>query len=170
MDLPAKMRESFGYSVKNVSDHHQKELMPNEIYDIFVNEYVNINAPVEFIRYQYTQNGHYETIVSIQMNDEVHEFSGEGNGRLDAISNALQTKLGINFTDLVYKQHALEAGSGSNAVSYVGITATNGVIYWGCGMDTDIMTSSVKGLFSAVNNMVSNLQLPVEKEFIDTKK
>jgi 2-isopropylmalate synthase len=131
---------------------------------------VNINTPVEFIGYKYTQNGHYETLVSIRMNNEEHEFSGVGNGRLDAISNALQTQLGIDYTDLVYKQHALEIGSSSNAVSYVGITAKNGTVYWGCGIDTDIMTSSVKALLSAVNNMVSSLQLPVKKEFTHSKK
>ena len=80
-------------------------------------------------------------------------LTGEGNGRLDAISNALQTKLGIDYTDLVYKEHALEIGSGSNAVSYVGITAKDGTVYWGCGIDIDIMTSSVKALFSAVNKL-----------------
>jgi 2-isopropylmalate synthase len=162
LDLPAEMRESFGYNVKNVSDRKHKELMPNEIYDIFINEYVNINTPVEFINYKFTQNDHYETIVSIRMNNEEHEFIGVGNGRLDAISNVLQTQLGIHYKDLVYNEHALEIGSGSNAVSYVGINALNGAVYWGCGIDADIMTSSVKALFSAVNNLVSSLQLPVD--------
>lgn len=157
IDLPAKMRESFGYSVKNVSDHEHKELMPSEIHDIFINNYVNINTPIELINYKYTQNDDYETMISIRMNNEEHEFIGVGNGRLDAISNALQTQLDINYTDLVYKQHALEVGSRSNAVSYVGITAKNGTIYWGCGIDTDIMNSSVKALFSAVNNLVSSI-------------
>jgi 2-isopropylmalate synthase len=170
LDLPAEMRESFGYSVKNVSDREHKELMPNEIYDIFIREYVNINIPVEFINYKFTQNDHYETIVSIRMKNEVHEFNGVGNGRLDAISNVLQTQLGIYYKDLVYKEHAQEIGSGSNAVSYVGITDMDGVVYWGCGIDADIMTSSVKALFSAVNKMVSSLQLPVGKEFILLKK
>ena len=55
-------------------------------------------------------------------------------------------------------------------MSYVGITDVNGTVYWGCGIDTDIMTSSVKALFSAVNNMVSSLQIPVKKEFIHSKK
>ncbi len=169
LDLPTEMRESFGYSVKNVSDRKHKEIMPNEIYDIFINEYVNINTPVEFINYNFTPNEHYETIVLIRMNNEEHEFIGFGNGRLDAISNVLQNQLGIHYTDLVYKEHALEIGSGSKAVSYVGITTLDGTVYWGCGIDVDIMTSSVKALFSAINNMVSNL-LPVEKEFIPSKK
>ncbi|WP_071394844.1 2-isopropylmalate synthase [Bacillus tuaregi] len=170
IDLPIEMRESFGYSVKNVSDHQHKELMPNDIYDIFMKEYVNLHSPVEFIRYQSTQNGHYETLVSIRMNNEELELKGVGNGRLDAISNAIQTKLGIDYTDLVYKQHALEIGSGSKAVSYVGITAKDGTVNWGCGMDDDIMTSSVKALFSAVNKMISNIQLPVEKPYYPLKK
>lgn len=169
LDLPAKMRENFGYSVKNVSDRKHKELMPNEIYDIFMNEYVNINTPVEFIDYNFTANDQYETIVSIRMNNEKHEFIGTGNGRLDAISNVLQTQLGIQFKDLVYKEHALEIGSGSKAVSYVGITAIDGTVYWGCGIDVDIMTSSVKALFSAINNMVSEL-IPDERELILSKK
>ncbi|MCV9885496.1 2-isopropylmalate synthase [Metabacillus halosaccharovorans] len=169
LDLPVEMRESFGYSVKNVSDRQHKELMPNEIYDIFIDEYVNINTPVEFIHYNFISNGEYETIVSVRMDNEIHELVGEGNGRLDAISNAIQNHLNIDYKDLVYKEHALEIGSGSKAVSYVGITAEDGTIYWGCGIDVDIMTSSVKALFSAINKMVSNL-LSVEKELIIVKE
>ena len=161
LDLPAKMRENFGYKVKDESDRLHKELMPNEIFDIFNKAYVNINNPVTFNNYRYTQNDQYQTIVSIMIDNEVLEITGEGNGRLDAISNALQSKLGITYKDLVYKEHALEIGSGSNAVSYVGITDLNGTVYWGCGIDPDIMTSSVKALFSAVNNMISNVQLPI---------
>ncbi|PMC38640.1 2-isopropylmalate synthase [Bacillus sp. UMB0899] len=169
LDLPVEMRESFGYSVKNVSDRKHKELMPNEIYDIFMNEYVNINKPVEFINYNYIQNEEYETNVTIGINNEVHKLVGKGNGRLDAISNAIQKQLGIQYKDLVYKEHALEIGSGSKAVSYVGITAEDGTIYWGCGIDVDIMTSSVKALFSAINKVVTNLQA-IEKELISAKK
>lgn len=169
LDLPVEMRESFGYSVKNVSDRKHKELMPNEIYDIFIDEYVNINTPVEFIHYNFISNGEYETIVSIRSENEIYELVGKGNGRLDAISNALQNHLNIDYKDLVYKEHALEIGSGSKAVSYVGITAEDGTIYWGCGIDVDIMTSSVKALFSGINKMVSNL-LPAEKELIIVKE
>ncbi|WP_338785883.1 2-isopropylmalate synthase [Metabacillus sp. FJAT-53654] len=170
LDLPAKMRENFGYIVKNVSDHQQKELLPNEIYDIFQKEYVNIKAPVEFVNYQFTKHDDYQTIVAIKINDELQEVAGEGNGRLDAISNALQTKLGIKYTDLVYKEHAQEIGSGSNAVSYVGITALDGTVYWGCGVDMDIMTSSVKALFSAVNKMTESVKLPIGMDFSLTNK
>lgn len=162
IELPTEMRESFGYFIKNISDENEKELLPNEIYDIFMENFVNIEKPVELINYRYTKNGHYETIVSLKMDDKELEYVGVGNGRLDAISNAVQNGLNIKYSDLVYKQHALEVGSSSKAISYVGITAENGKVYWGSGIDTDIMTSSVKALFSAINNMVTNLQITVQ--------
>ncbi len=156
LDLPAKMRENFGYFVKNVSDQQQKELMPDEIYDIFMKEYVNIKTPVEFVKYRFTDNEDFRTIVTIRTGNEVKEIEGTGNGRLDAISNALQTDLGLNYSDLVYTEHALETGSKSQAVSYIGIKTSDGSVYWGCGIDADIMTSSVKALFSAVNRFSRN--------------
>ncbi|GAA3325606.1 hypothetical protein GCM10020331_058180 [Ectobacillus funiculus] len=105
---------------------------------------MNIQAPVEFIKYRSTENDDFQTVVSVRIKDEVQEITGAGNGRLDAISNALQTGLNIDYTNLLYKEHALAIGSGSQAVSYVGITAADGTVYWGCGIDVDIMTSSVK--------------------------
>ncbi len=156
LDLPAKMRENFGYFVKNVSDQQQKELMPEEIYAIFLKEYVNIQTPVEFVKYRMTDNEDFQTIVTIRIGNEVKEIAGNGIGRLDAISNALQTELGLDYSDLIYTEHALEIGSKSQAVSYIGITASNGSVYWGCGIDVDIMTSSVKALFSAVNQFSRN--------------
>jgi len=153
LDLPPKMREHFGYCVKNVSDHQQKELLPEEIYDIFLKEYVNLNAPLELIKYRFGDDDDFQTSVTVRTGNEVKEFTGTGNGRLDAVSNVLQTNLGLGYSDLIYSEHALETGSKSQAVSYIGITAADGTVHWGCGIDVDIMRSSVKALFSAVNQM-----------------
>ncbi len=155
LDLPALMRESVGYTVKGVSDRLQKELMPEEIRDIFMKEYVNITTPIEYIHYRMTEKDDFETIVTVRIDGELKDFDGSGNGRLDAISNALQSNLGVEYTNLTYKEHALEVGSKSQAVSYIGITGADGNPYWGCGIDVDIMSSSVKALFSAVNKMMS---------------
>lgn len=156
LDLPKEMRESFGYAVKDVSDKKHKELMPSEIYDIFMEQYVNIKTPVQFVNYRYAQNDDLETTVTVQKDGQTIEFVGAGNGRLDAISKGIQDELGISFSNLIYKEHALEVGSSSQAVSFIGITAADGSQHWGCGMHTDIMTSSVHALFSAVNRMISS--------------
>lgn len=54
---------------------------------------------------------------------------------------------------MIYSEHAMEIGATSRAMAYVGITAENGKTYWGAGMDTDIITASIKALISAVNRM-----------------
>ena len=155
LDLPQQMREGFGYVVKNISDRLNKEIMIEEIREIFMQEYVNISSPLKFINYQFTHHDDYQTVVKVSVNDEEKELTGNGEGRLDAISNALQSDLGLTFSNLIYKEHALEVGSKSQAVTYIGITANDGSSYWGCGIHADIMTSSVKALFSAINKMIS---------------
>jgi 2-isopropylmalate synthase len=161
-DLPPKMRENFGYMVKNVSDHENKELLPSEIYQIFMEGYVNIKTPIEFVDYQFKKYDDFQTVLTIKLDEGTHDIVGVGNGRLDAISNALQSTFGLTYSDLVYREHAQEIGSHSNAVSYVGITDPSGTVHWGCGIDADIMNSSVKALFSAVNNMITANTLVVE--------
>src|SRR5699024_7785160 len=94
--------------------------------------------------------------VTIKVNDKEVECSGKGNGRFDAVSNAIKEELKVDFTDLTYKEHALTIGSSSQAISYVGFRGEDGEIYWGSGIDSDIIESSVKGLFSAVNKMLAN--------------
>ncbi|MGE4272540.1 MAG: 2-isopropylmalate synthase [Desulfitobacterium sp.] len=152
-DLPAKMREDFGYKVKSVSDQLHKELIPAEIKDIFVKEYVNIDQPVELVNFRFNGQEDFYTTVTIRYDNETLELSGKGEGRLDAISNVLQTQLGLSYSNLSYKEHALEVGSKSQAVSYVSITGPDGALYWGCGIHMDIFTSSVKALISAINAM-----------------
>ena len=57
-----------------------------------------------------------------------------------------------DFSILTYKEHALETGSTSHAVAYVGLEWQDGSVSWGAGQHTDIIMASVKALASAINN------------------
>ena len=152
-DLPPKMREDFGYTVKGISDHAHKELMPDEVYSIFKTTYLNISEPVSISEAHYKQNPD-ATIgaeVTIEYNGEKKIVNAVGNGRLDAVSNALKETIGITFTIQTYQEHALEKGSKSQAVAYVGITGDNDKTVWGAGVNSDIIVASMKALLSAVN-------------------
>lgn len=154
-DLPPKMREDFGYNVKSVSDHKHKELMPDEVYEIFKSSYVNITSKLKITETHYKQNNEtIEATVSVELNGEKRTYTGIGNGRLDAVSNALKDNLGLSYTIFTYKEHALEQGSKSQAVAYVGISDENGAIFWGAGMHTDIIYASVNALTSAINKII----------------
>ena len=153
--LPAKMREAFGYHVKSISDHEHRELMPREVYDIFVRDFVNRNdvLKVEKATYVETDTG-VLAIARLRLDKRSIEITASGNGRLDAINNAIRKVLGKEYVLEKYEQHALEARSTSQAAAYVGIRLGEQV-HWGAGIDSDIIESSVRALVSAVNRMLA---------------
>lgn len=152
--MPPKMREDFGYAVKSVSDHQHKELMPEEIYDIFTDRYVNIKSPIELVDYQVAKKDGIEVSLELIVNGEKREITGVGNGRFDAVGNAIKAHLGITYGNLTYAEHAMEQGQQtSSAVAYVSVQATDGTVIWGAGIDTDIITASIRALISAVNRL-----------------
>lgn len=150
--IPMAMRELVGYTVKGVSDHSHKELSPDEVHDIFEREFVNINSPVKLIDYHFVRMvDTMKTILTIEDDGEIRDISAMGNGRLDAVSNALKRYLSIDFSNLTYTEHALTSGSESQAVTYVGITFPDGVVSWGVGIHNDIISASINALVSAIN-------------------
>ena len=155
LQIPKKMREEFGYCVKDVSDHKHKELMPDEIYQIFQDTFVNIATPYELEDFTFAKqaDGSVKGKVHVKVNGKQTTIECQGNGRLDAVSNAMQTQFGIKYDNLTYSEHAMEIGATSRAMAYIGITGANGKTSWGAGMDTDIITASIKALFSAINRM-----------------
>lgn len=152
--LPKSMREDFGYAVKRVSDQAHKELQPEEILQIFNKRYVNIDCPLKIVTAHYQQGEQMQAQVTLEKNGQQFTCSGKGNGRLDAVSNAICEKFQLKFTILDYAEHSLAAGSGSQACCYVAIQLDD-VVYWGAGIHTDIINTSVAALFSAVNRALN---------------
>ncbi len=157
-DLPPKMRESFGYAVKSVSDHAHKELSPEEVKDIFFDKYVNKETFFKVDEAHYVQKDGITATVTINAGGKIITREAVGNGRLDAVSNAIKDSLGISYKLTTYKEHALEFGSHSQAAAYVGIEV-DGKTLWGVGIHTDIIMASVLALVSAINtseNLLTN--------------
>ena len=153
--LPTKMRETVGYTVKSVSDHSHKELSPAEVLDVFTNEYVNINSPLNLLDYHFVRSADsMKAFVTVEFNGVKKDISANGNGRLDAISNAFKENLGFEYSNLTYTEHALTSDSDSKAVTYVSVMAPTGKVYWGVGVHDDIIASSVYALVSAINRSI----------------
>ena len=154
-NLPPKMREAFGYHVKSISDHEHRELQPKEVYEIFKKDFVNISSPVSVVSAKYVDlaDGNIEGSVKISYSGKEYEVVSVGNGRLDSVSGAVKQVVNKDYSLETYTQHALTGKTTAEAASYVSIVC-DGVTYWGTGVDSDISTSSVKALISAVNKML----------------
>ena len=152
-DLPPKMREHFGYTVKSISDHAHKELSPDEVAQVFYKTYLNKCTPVDIPDAHFIQkNGIFAAITVAMPDGSTKESSAQGNGRLDAVCNALKAATGQDFTIETYSEHSLQHGSTSEAAAYVGLRWGDGTVTWGAGTDTDIIRAGIKAMVSAANN------------------
>ena len=156
INLPAKMREDLGYKVKSVSDHRHKELSPDEVKEIFEKEYVNLTSPIKVVEHHYKQvDGNIDAVVTLEMNGERKVLEGFGNGRLNAVNEAIKSVVPFDYHIETYQEHALTRTSKSLAVSYVALQKEGeDKLIWGAGVHSDIIVASVNALVSALNNML----------------
>lgn len=153
LNLPPKMREAMGYTAKAVSDHTQKELLPEEIFELFKKTFENVKAPLDIQEVHFQQrDGGIVTQVTSSFNGRVITTEASGNGRLNAVSNALKKAYDFQYDLVTYQEHALEQSSSSKAIAYVGIRKPDGSLAWGAGVDPDIIRASIDALVTAINN------------------
>ena len=163
ISLPNGMKEEVGYLVKGVSDRRHQELAPADIYQIFEENYILPRSIFHIPECHFRQENGITAQVTIEQGKEKRVIETTGNGRLDAVSNAIKMYFGISYELTVYEEHAISRGSSSKAAAYVGITC-KGKEYWGVGIDEDIIKSSVAALVSAGNKLAENENLREGRE------
>jgi len=154
--MPKAMNEAFGYMVKNVSDKAHKELSYEDIRKIFFEMFVDCRGVFDVAECHFKQiSGGIEATLTTEYAGSKQVAVAVGNGRLDAVSNAIKKLTGLNYMLNCYEQHALTDTSSSKAISYVGVEHGSKT-YYGAGIDDDIIKSSCKALVAAVNNIYKN--------------
>ena len=156
--LPQAMREEVGYLFTNISDKGHKELSPEEIYDTFEDEYINVFDEIDITEATFKKHPDFKNkeIFMCEIEVTIHgvnySLKGEGNGRLDAVRKALRTSpYPFEYDFITYQEHALESESDSRAAAYVAISDKRGWVYWGIGLHDDIAYASINALVSALN-------------------
>lgn len=150
--MPDKMKEEVSYLAKNISDKEHKELTAEWIYEIFKNEYVNVPSTFAVDECHFKQKNGIQAELTVFHKGKKAIINGIGNGRLDAVSNALKEYFGFEYELAEYAEHSLTRGSSSKAIAYVGITYKD-KIYWGVGVDDDIIKASIQALITVINRM-----------------
>ena len=158
LNLPAKMREAMGYAAKAASDEKEKELLPDEIFELFKVRYEDITTPFNITEAHFKQHNGIIAEVMVEHDGEKKTAVASGNGRLDAISNALKKQFRLEYRLETYQEHALEQSSSSRAIAYVGIRDEQDKRFWGAGVDQDIIKASYNALVTAINNMLNHVE------------
>ena len=152
ISLPEKMKEEVGYLVKDVSDKAHKELTPDWVYHIFEDNYITAKTIFTVDECHFKQENGMVADAVIHHNGNDRRIVGVGNGRLDAVSNAIKHYFDVDYQLAFYEEHSFTKGSSSRAVAYVGIIY-NKKKYWGVGIDADIIKASIEALVVAVNKL-----------------
>ena len=157
LDLPKKMHVEIGDFVNSKADSESKELIAQDVYEIFKNEFLNINEPLSLISYCTSKNEKVEGNLNIELeilfNGEKMSLKGVGNGPINAFVQALENNKLKNFKLTDYRQHSIGEGSATRSATYIRLVNESGKSKYGCGIDSSIEKSGLLALVSAINRL-----------------
>ena len=154
LDLPKAMHPEVGMVVNDTADQGSRELSPQEVHEVFIQEYVNLKAPMELLsieREDFSQSGEVKVDAEIRMNGKPNRLSGMGNGPISAFVDALEQEGYKDFQLLDYRQHSIGGGSKTKAAAYIQIKNCDGSVSYGCGINANIELAGLRALVSAFN-------------------
>ncbi len=156
IDPPRRMQIEFSRVVQTQTDAEGGEMSAAAIWEIFSRTYL-AEGQLRLDKVSTASNGHVSVDAVVTDHDRQHRISGEGNGPVSAFCDALSA-LGYRVRVLDYHEHALSAGGDAQAAAYVECEIGDGEqtqVVWGVGLDTNIVSASLRGVVSAVNRSLS---------------
>ncbi len=148
--LPRRLQIEFSRAVQRITDETGGEVAAADIHTIFNSEYLNAVTPYQYRSHHIddTQGkGEIRIHVALEKDGKPVSLQGTGNGPIDAFIDAL----GMDIKLMDFHEHAIGAGAGANAASYIELRVDNGPTRFGVGIDSNIMTASFRAVLSAVN-------------------
>ncbi|MEA3218713.1 MAG: 2-isopropylmalate synthase, partial [Acidimicrobiia bacterium] len=159
LDLPRGMQVEFTNDIQQITDETSEEITSYEIYREFQARYVESAVPLELITHRYTadtgQTEKTELTAKVRWAGEEKTVTGAGNGPIDAFVAALRNDLGVLVRVADYHEHAVERGSDAQAAAYIEVETGEETRFWGCGINPNIVTASLRAVVSAVNTASS---------------
>ena len=160
LDLPKAMHPEVGKVVNETADKGSRELSPDEVREVFMQAYVNLEAPMELLsieREDFSQSGEVKVDAEICMNGKSNKVTGTGNGPISAFVDALEQDGYKDFQLLDYRQHSIGGGSKTKAAAYIQIKNDDGSVSFGCGINANIELAGLHALVSAFNRAHSKV-------------
>ncbi|MFA9201894.1 MAG: 2-isopropylmalate synthase [Cypionkella sp.] len=156
--LPKAMQADFSRAVQRMADALGRELNAADIWRSFRETYrLGANEHFQLVDYEEIRaaDGTRVFAGTIAVDGRAQRVSGRGNGLISSVVATLEDAFGIRMEVADYSEHALATGSDARAAAYVQCALPDGRFVWGCGIDEDIATASVRAVVSAANSATS---------------
>lgn len=157
---PKNMHPFIGELIKIHADKLQRELSPQEIFNIFAETWLYTKSPLNVLeiseRHVEGERGVEGTelvdaTATITWNEKKYVITASGNGPLDAFVNALRKTSAPYFNITSFHEHSIGSGSDTQAMAYVQITYEDGRSFWGVGKSSNVGRAGIAAVVSAIN-------------------
>lgn len=155
LKLPKKMQAHFSRAVQNLADELGRELAGEDIWEAFKATY-HVQTPnkrFQLVDYEESRASDGTRVFAgkIAVDGAEQSVSGRGNGLISSVVSTLEAAFDLEIKVLDYTEHALGSGRDARAAAYLMCQSGDRVI-WGCGIDEDVATASVRAVLSAANS------------------
>ncbi|GAA4643900.1 2-isopropylmalate synthase [Pontixanthobacter gangjinensis] len=158
LKLPKAMQADFSRHVQHLADNLGRELNAADIWSAFQTAYHVQTMDKHFQLIDYEENrasdGTRIFAGTIAVKGEEQRVSGRGNGLISSVLSTIEESFGLQLEIRDYTEHALGSGRDARAAAYLECRDADGKTIWGCGIDEDVATASVRAVLSAANAAV----------------
>ena len=155
--LPRRLQIEFSQAIQHVTEDTGTEISPGEMWDVFSTEYLGGNESIRLISHESSSVAGADKVTAhLEVDGRLVTVTGEGDGPIAAFVAGIRDGLGIDVDVVDYSEHAVTAGAGALAASYVETIDKAGRTRWGVGIDRNILTASLTAVVSAINGRRCN--------------
>jgi 2-isopropylmalate synthase len=153
LELPRRLQIEFSQVVQGVMDATGKELTAQDLFTLFEKEYgvQSVPAPQHLVIEEVViaDAKSFNIRADVQVHGTRHQVNGTGTGPIDAFVAGLNCATGHAVRVLDYHEHAIGSGAAAQAVAYLELRV-NGQTLFGVGMDSNIVSASLKAIVSGL--------------------
>ncbi|MBX7200994.1 MAG: 2-isopropylmalate synthase [Rhodospirillaceae bacterium] len=154
--MPRRLQIEFAGVIQGHTDAHGGEVDAEDVYRLFAATYFEPAQPVRLVEHHLFEHGAAQGIrMLVDVDGRRLVLNGEGNGPIDAAVHALRGA-GIAVQVRGYEERSIGGDSEARACAFMEFSAAaGGREAFGVGLDTNIVTASIKALVSGVNRLAA---------------
>jgi len=165
--MPRRLQVEFSGVVQHHAETHGGEVSANDIRGLFAQTYLEGSSPIRYREHHLYEHGSAQGIrLGVDIDGRPHLLTSEGNGPINAAMHALESA-GIHVQVRNYEERSMvpmgESGN-AQACAFVEMAATGKGEVFGVGIDSNIVTASIKAIISGINRLgISAQAMPAEQ-------
>lgn len=151
--LPRRLQIEFSQIVQQHTDSNGTEISATEIWNLFQDTYVNAKQQHYTAKnYRLSDvNGTQAIELEVDIDGEIQQLRGEGNGPISAFLNALQLPIDV----LNYEERSISSGANAKALTLIEIQVKGtGKSAFGAGIHDNTVTSSIEAILASTNRLI----------------